>query len=63
MNTFEDYLSTHQAAGELGIERKTLLQRVSRGTVTGVKVGRTVLIPKEEVVRVKGEQSAVGSDN
>ncbi len=62
MTSLEDYLSAHDAAAAMGIEYKTLLQRISRNTVGAVKVGRTVLVPKEEVIRVKGEQGA-GSSN
>lgn len=59
MDNFEDYMTAKAAAEEIGIEYKTLLMRISRGTVNVAKVvGINKLIHRDEVARVKSLESA-----
>lgn len=45
------------AASATGIEYKTLLQRIARGTVEAKEFGRMKLVPTKEVERLKKEQA------
>lgn len=56
MDLAQDYTSAHDAAMAVGLEYKAFLMRVSRGSIKAVRVGRTILIPNEEVTRVKEEE-------
>lgn len=54
METFEDYLTAKEAADAIGIEYKTLLMRISRGTINvGKTIGQMKFIHRDEVARVK----------
>jgi len=53
----EDFYSVKAAAAETGLEYKTLLQRIHRGTVEAETLGRMKLIPVAEVERIKREQA------
>ena len=55
MKRLSDYYSVAAAAEETGIEYKTLLKRIERGTVEYEPFGRMKLIPTAEVKRLKSE--------
>ena len=56
--TLQDYMTARDAAREIGIEYTTMLQRIRRGTVLTMKVGkRQHMVHVEEVERLKVEQT------
>lgn len=57
MEKLGDYYSVEAAAHATGLKYKTLLQRISRGTVEARKFGRIKLVPIAEVERLKKENS------
>lgn len=54
-----EYLTAREAAQETGIAYFTLLARIRKGTVKAEMANRTVLIHRDEVIRVK--KDALGS--
>lgn len=52
----EDYCTVHSAAEATGLEYKTLLKRIERGTVKYEPLGRMKLIHTDEVERLKAER-------
>ena len=52
----KDYLSTQEAAAEIGIPYETLMARIRRGKITAEKIGWNKVIHKDEVKRAKKDQ-------
>ena len=59
VGSLQDYYSVRAAAKAIGIRYMALHQRIHRGTVKVERPGKNiVLIPREEVERLKGERKA-----
>lgn len=49
----EHFLTAVQLATELGVDRKTIFNRIQRGEIEAQRVGRTTFIERSEVERLK----------
>lgn len=58
-----DYLSTQEAAAEIGCSYETLMARIRRGKITAEKIGWNKVIHKDEVKRAKKEQQNVDNQS
>jgi len=47
----DKYLTTAEAARELGVSRVTVFNRIKAGTIKAQKFGRNFAIPREEVIK------------
>lgn len=62
--SLDNFFSVREAARYIGIEYMALHQRIHRGTVKVERPGdRIVLIPREEVERLKAERDTSCVDN
>lgn len=62
-NPFEDYLTTQEAAKELGIEYPTLMARIRKGKIEFVRNGWSVFVHKDEIARVKRLEGKKNASN
>lgn len=51
------FLSVQEASQELGLSYPTVLGYVRKGKLTGLRVGRALLIAEAEVARLQGSTS------
>ena len=51
----DDWFSTKEASEETGIKIKTLQARITKGLIKSILKGKTRLISKDEVERLKGQ--------
>ena len=49
----DEYVTSSQAARDLGVSRQAVRNMVQDGFIEGIRVGNTVLVPKVEVERVR----------
>ena len=54
----EGYTTAKAAANTIGIEYCTLLSRIRKGKIKAKKFGWAIMVPDEEVKRVKQEERA-----
>lgn len=55
MKKQEKYLSVIQLAKILGISRIAVYKKIIKGEIEALKVGRSFIIPKEELGKILGE--------
>ncbi|USN16606.1 hypothetical protein STRZYGA_00440 [Brevundimonas phage vB_BpoS-Strzyga] len=57
----DDYMTAKQAAAECGLKYKTLLKRISVGTVPAEKLGEKIfIIKKTDVAVIKAAMAGAG---
>lgn len=55
------YFSPQDVADYLGVSRRTAYDLISRGDVAAIKVGRSVRVSREEILRFERENALHGA--
>lgn len=59
----DDYMTAKDAAAECGLKYKTLLKRITVGTVPAERLGEKIfIIKKSDVAAIKAGMAAAGAD-